>query len=105
MVRRSRSTLVVATLITAVAAVSCADTSSDLDGAPLTPTSSVDDTTTSTSVTDGSLPEWGDTTTSTLATGPVPDAINWSAPLIGGGELDMTGFRDRAVMLWFWAPY
>jgi hypothetical protein len=39
------------------------------------------------------------------AAGDVPATIDWSAPLIGGGEIDMRGFRDRAVMLWFWAPY
>ena len=33
------------------------------------------------------------------------ESIDWSAPLIGGGTLDMRGYADRAVMLWFWAPY
>jgi hypothetical protein len=36
---------------------------------------------------------------------PPPEAIDWSAPLIGGGSIDMRGFTNRAVMLWFWAPY
>lgn len=47
----------------------------------------------------------GGGSSSTVATGQVPESIDWTAPLIGGGEIDMTGFRDRAVMLWFWAPY
>jgi hypothetical protein len=34
----------------------------------------------------------------------VPAALRFTAPLLGGGELDGAALADRAVMLWFWAP-
>jgi hypothetical protein len=35
----------------------------------------------------------------------VPDGLDWSAPLIGGGSIDMATFTGQQVLLWFWAPY
>jgi len=37
------------------------------------------------------------------ATAPV--AYDWTAPLIGGGSIDLAGYSNSAVVLWFWAPY
>jgi hypothetical protein len=34
-----------------------------------------------------------------------PAALQFTAPLVGGGEIDMTTLADRPVLLWFWAPY
>jgi hypothetical protein len=34
-----------------------------------------------------------------------PEAIRFSAPLIGGGEIDLAGFAGRPVLLWFWSPF
>jgi hypothetical protein len=35
----------------------------------------------------------------------VPEALRFSAPLIGGGEIDLAGFAGRPVLLWFWSPF
>ena len=35
----------------------------------------------------------------------LPIAYDWSAPLIGGGSIDLAGYSNSAVVLWFWAPY
>lgn len=34
----------------------------------------------------------------------VPDALQFSAPLVGGGTLDMAAYAGTTVALWFWAP-
>lgn len=35
----------------------------------------------------------------------VPAALQFSAPLVGGGEIEMGEFAGRPVLLWFWAPW
>lgn len=35
----------------------------------------------------------------------VPAALDFSAPLLGGGEIEMGQFAGRPVLLWFWAPW
>ncbi len=34
----------------------------------------------------------------------VPAALDFRAPLVGGGEFDGTEFAGRPVVFWFWAP-
>lgn len=34
-----------------------------------------------------------------------PEILQVSAPLIGGGELDLATVADRPVLLWFWSPF
>jgi hypothetical protein len=34
----------------------------------------------------------------------VPAALDFAAPLVGGGELDLRQFAGTTVALWFWAP-
>jgi hypothetical protein len=34
-----------------------------------------------------------------------PDALRFTAPLVGGGEVDLAGYAAQPVLLWFWAPY
>ncbi len=34
----------------------------------------------------------------------VAEALQFSAPLVGGGELDFRQFTGTTVALWFWAP-
>ncbi len=34
-----------------------------------------------------------------------PDALRFSAPLVGGGRLDLASLADKPVLMWFWAPY
>ena len=33
-----------------------------------------------------------------------PEALQFSAPLVGGGELDLRSYAGRTVAFWFWAP-
>jgi hypothetical protein len=33
-----------------------------------------------------------------------PAALQFSAPLVGGGAIDFSQFAGQAVALWFWAP-
>ena len=35
----------------------------------------------------------------------VPEALDWSADLVGGGRIDLAERGDPPVLLWFWAPY
>ncbi len=34
-----------------------------------------------------------------------PEILRISAPLVGGGELDLATVADRPLLLWFWAPF
>lgn len=33
-----------------------------------------------------------------------PEALQFAAPLVGGGTIDFTQFAGKTVALWFWAP-
>lgn len=33
-----------------------------------------------------------------------PEALQFSAPVVGGGELDMRAYAGQTVAFWFWAP-
>lgn len=35
----------------------------------------------------------------------IPAALQLSAPLVGGGEIELGEFAGRPVLLWFWAPW
>lgn len=45
------------------------------------------------------------TTGATEGGAPVPAALDFSAPLVGGGEIEMGEYAGRPVLLWFWAPW
>ena len=34
-----------------------------------------------------------------------PAALRFAAPLIGGGDIELTTLAGRPVLLWFWAPW
>jgi hypothetical protein len=34
-----------------------------------------------------------------------PAILQFSAPLIGGGDIELTTLAGRPVLLWFWAPW
>lgn len=34
-----------------------------------------------------------------------PAALQFSAPLVGGGDIELTTLAGRPVLLWFWAPW
>ena len=40
----------------------------------------------------------------TAANPEAPAALQFSAPTVGGGDIDFRAFAGRAVALWFWAP-
>jgi hypothetical protein len=44
------------------------------------------------------------TAASTGAAGGVPTALQFRAPLVGGGEFDGTSAAGKPVAFWFWAP-
>lgn len=35
----------------------------------------------------------------------VPAALRFTAPLVGGGEIELGELAGRPVLLWFWAPW
>ena len=35
---------------------------------------------------------------------PEPEVLRFSAPIVGGGELDGSTLAGRPVAFWFWAP-
>jgi hypothetical protein len=35
----------------------------------------------------------------------VPAALQLTAPLVGGGEIELGALAGRPVLLWFWAPW
>ncbi len=43
--------------------------------------------------------------TSGTQPGAVPAALDFTAPLVGGGRLDAGGLAGQPVLFWFWAPY
>lgn len=35
----------------------------------------------------------------------VPAVLRFSAPLVGGGDIELSTLAGRPVLLWFWAPW
>jgi hypothetical protein len=46
----------------------------------------------------------GDGTPATTPSVPVPEALQFSAPLVGGGEFTGADYADKPTVFWFWAP-
>lgn len=42
---------------------------------------------------------------SAMAPADAPAALQFAAPLIGGGDIELTTLAGRPVLLWFWAPW
>jgi hypothetical protein len=40
----------------------------------------------------------------TAAPGQAPEALRFTAPLVGGGMLDASTLADKPTVFWFWAP-
>jgi hypothetical protein len=47
----------------------------------------------------------GSTNDATGGSVAVPAALQFSAPLVGGGEIELGELAGRPVLLWFWAPW
>ena len=81
-------------------ATACA---SDTDDAATVPsTASQPDSTTS-----GASPVTAPTSpdgTAATATAAVPEALAFTAPLVGGGEFTGADYVDKPTVFWFWAP-
>ena len=60
-------------------------------------------TTQSSSTTAGSTA--ASTAGSTAGSIEVPPALQFTAPLVGGGEIELGALAGRPVLLWFWAPW
>ena len=50
-------------------------------------------------------PDAGTADGSTSGSATVPTALQFSAPLVGGGEIELGELAGRPVLLWFWAPW
>ncbi len=44
-------------------------------------------------------------TQSPLGSAEIPEALKFAAPLVGGGDIELTTLAGRPVLLWFWAPW
>lgn len=44
-------------------------------------------------------------TTAAPTAAAVPEALAFTQPLVGGGELDLSTLAGQPVVLWFWAPF
>jgi hypothetical protein len=41
----------------------------------------------------------------TAASAAVPDVLAFTAPLVGGGELDASTLAGETAVFWFWSPF
>jgi hypothetical protein len=104
--RRRRSALRSVGTIAAVAtlaalSVSCGADGNSAEADPTGPTAAAVSTSSPAGSTASSTVASDDTTTASIAT---PDALQFSAPVVGGGTLDLASFAGTTVLFWFWAP-
>lgn len=81
-------------LTASVVLLTACDTSSGSDSTPIT--SDVAPATTPTAVADSSGADQSNAA--------APAALQFSAPLVGGGELDASSLAGKPTVFWFWAP-
>ena len=64
-------------------------------------------TSTTSAATSGEAPATTTVTDSGSAVVPAdaPAALQFAAPLVGGGDIELTTLAGRPVLLWFWAPW
>ncbi|MBI4934562.1 MAG: hypothetical protein HY828_11830 [Actinobacteria bacterium] len=55
-------------------------------------------------VTSSASTDAASSTAATTGDGAVPEALDFSAPLVSGEQLDFRGYAGETVALWFWAP-
>lgn len=88
---RRRSRIIVGAIALGLVAAAC---SSNSDGTDATPSQSVPAT----------LDAGAPGATTTAPTVAVPEALQFSAPLVGGGEFTGADYADKPTVFWFWAP-
>lgn len=47
----------------------------------------------------------GESAPSSGRTVAAPEALRFTAPLVGGGTIDAAAYAGQPVLFWFWAPY
>jgi len=52
----------------------------------------------------GSRPSSTPVPSTVAAPAGAPEALQLTAPLVGGGTIDLTQYAGTTVALWFWAP-
>ena len=53
----------------------------------------------------GTPPAAGTAAPTQVAAAGVPEALDWSAERLGGGQIEGGDLAGRDVVLWFWAPW
>jgi hypothetical protein len=109
----NRTRLVSGVIALALAAAACGSGDSSDAGATDPPPATLDtvtvDTVTVDTVTGETVPD--DTVTGetaaddTSAPSAVPAALQFTAPAVGGGEIDAAQFAGTPTLFWFWAPF
>jgi hypothetical protein len=106
MTSRSRSRIVAATFALGLVAAACSSSSGNSGSNAAAPSNSTPATV------DASAPgvpgsDGTPTDTSTDggdSTAVVPQALQFTAPLVGGGEFTGADYADKPTVFWFWAP-
>jgi len=105
-----RTLLPLALAAALLAACGGTSTSSDPSAQPATPVTTSapagDTPATTDSGTVASAPAT-DSTAAPAASAPAasaPEALQFAAPLVGGGTIDFTKYAGKTVAIWFWAP-
>jgi hypothetical protein len=102
MTSRSRSRIVAATFALGLVAAACSSGSGSGGSNAAAPSQSTPATVDASALgvpgSDGAPTDGGDPTAA------VPQALQFTAPLVGGGEFTGADFADKPTVFWFWAP-
>ena len=86
------------------AVTACASGSDDSADASPEPTADAADTTKAPTPTTGAAAPTSTATDATSAPVVVPEALRFTAPLVGGGTFDGAAAAGKPTVFWFWAP-
>ena len=113
--RRPVAAVAIAASVLLLAATACGSASEDSTGEPI-PDTTIDATESADSATSDIEPPSDATTESTTddirgddaptteAAVVVPEALQFTAPLVGGGTFDGAAVAGKPTVFWFWAP-
>ncbi len=98
---RHRTPFAAAVLAVGLLATACASDggTADTESSPVTSASLPDEPVS----TDGATTE-PTADDATAAPEAVPEALQFTAPLVGGGEFTGADYADKPTVFWFWAP-
>ena len=103
---RGAHAIAIAALVFAGAAAGCSEEPPSADVAPAPTVTEIQPTLTAVTPVSAAA-EPGSTVAASVAAPPVvdvPAALDFRAPLVGGGEFDGASYAGRPVAFWFWAP-